>query len=72
MSLCCIKPTIQDSEQVRHKPACTITEVAKTKMLINCAVTAQLTCVFVSTFANCWFSNAAAQTDMCMDDDMSV
>ena len=39
---------------------CTI-RVAKTKALINCAVTAQLICVFVFAYANYWFSHAAAQ-----------
>ena len=34
--------------------------VAKTKALINCAVTAQLIWVFVFAYANCWFSCAAA------------
>ena len=32
---------------------CTI-RVAKTKALISCAVTAQLICVFVFAYANCW------------------
>ena len=31
---------------------------AKTKKLISCAVTAQLICVFVFAYANCWFSDA--------------
>ena len=35
--------------------------VVKTKMLISCAFTAQLICVFVFAYADCWFSNAAAQ-----------
>ena len=35
---------------------------AKTKTLISCAVTAQLICVFVFAYANCWFSDAAAQS----------
>ena len=34
--------------------------MAKTKTLISCAVTAQLICVFVFAYANCWFSHAAA------------
>ena len=34
--------------------------VAKTKALISCAVTAQLICVFVFAYADCWFSLAAA------------
>ena len=29
--------------------------VAKTKKLISCAVTAQLICVFVFAYADCWF-----------------
>ena len=32
----------------------------KTKVLISCAVTAQLICGFVFAHANCWFSDAAA------------
>ena len=32
----------------------------KTKALISCAVTAQLICVFVFAYANCWFSDAVA------------
>ena len=35
---------------------------ATTKMLISCAVTAQLICIFVFAYADCWFSNAAAQS----------
>ena len=35
--------------------------MAKTKALISCAVTAQLICVFVFAYANCWFSHAKAQ-----------
>ena len=31
--------------------------MAKTKTLISCAVTAQLICVFVYAYANCWFSH---------------
>ena len=34
--------------------------MAKTKALISCAVTAQLICVFVFAYANCWFSHAQA------------
>ena len=34
--------------------------VAKTKMLIGCAVTAQLICTFVFIYANHWFSHAQA------------
>ena len=33
---------------------------AKTKTLISCAVTAQLICVFVFAYADCWFSHAGA------------
>ena len=33
---------------------------AKTKALINCAVTAQLICFFVFAFADCCFSGAVA------------
>ena len=35
--------------------------VAKTKVLISFAVTAKLICVFVFAYADCWFSDAAAQ-----------
>ena len=35
--------------------------MAKTKAQISCAVTAQLICVFVFAYANCWFSHAQAQ-----------
>ena len=38
--------------------------VAKTKALIGCAVTAQLICVFVFAYANCWFSHAQAQSKL--------
>ena len=70
------KPTIWVSDQVRHKPACTVTEdgwrleildlesrgiVAKTKALISFAVTAKLICAFVFAYADCWFSHVAAQ-----------
>ena len=34
--------------------------MAKTNALISCAVTAQLICVFVFAYANCWFSHAKA------------
>ena len=36
---------------------CTIC-LAKTKVLISCAVTAQLICAFVFAYADCWFSDA--------------
>ena len=35
-------------------------QVAKTKALISCAVTAQLICAFVFTYDHCCFSHAAA------------
>ena len=35
-------------------------DIATTKVLISCAVTAQLICVFVFAYANCWFSYVAA------------
>ena len=64
------KPTIWVSDQVRHKPCCTVfgfkkkrdctIRVAKTKALISFAVTAKLICGFVFTYANCWFSHAQA------------
>ena len=34
--------------------------MAKTKALISCAVTAQLICVFVFAYANCWVSHGKA------------
>ena len=34
--------------------------VAKTKALISCAFSAQLICVFVFSYANCWISDVAA------------
>ena len=42
------------------KGVCTI-GLAKTKVLISCAVTAQLICAFVFSYACCWFSHVAAQ-----------
>ena len=42
------------------KRNCTIC-VAKPKALIRCAVTAQLICAFGFAYADCWFSDAAAQ-----------
>ena len=44
----------------KKKRHCTI-RVAKTKALISFAANAKLICVFDSTYANCWFSHAAAQ-----------
>ena len=35
--------------------------VATSKALISFAVTVQLICIFVIAFADCWFSDAAAQ-----------
>ena len=35
--------------------------VAKTKVLIRFTVTVKLICVFVFVYADCWFSDAAAQ-----------
>ena len=50
---------------------CTI-RVAKTKALISCAVTAQLICVFVFAYANCWFSHAKAHLSMRVRFEISV
>ena len=36
---------------------------AKTKALISFVVTANLICVFVFTYAKCWFSHDEAQLD---------
>ena len=44
----------------RKKRDCTI-YMAKTKALISCAVTVQLICSFVFTYAKIWFSHGAAQ-----------
>ena len=76
MSLCMRKPTIWGSDQVQHKPGCTVTEdgsrlkilnctihVAKTKAPISFALTAKLVCTFVFAYADCWFSDAAAQIE---------
>ena len=62
------KPVFRASDQVRLKPGCASTEdgyrglkfriwevdveVAKTKTLISCTVTAQLICAFVFAYAN--------------------
>ena len=42
---------------ISKKTNCTI-DVAKAKVLISCAVTAQLICVFVFAYVSCWFSDA--------------
>ena len=39
--------------------------VAKTKALISFTVTVKLICAFVFTYADCWFSHAAAQMLYC-------
>ena len=40
--------------------------VVKTKVLISCAVTAQLICAFVfANYADCWFSDAVAHLECC-------
>ena len=65
------KPVFGVSDQVGHKPGWPATEncsrpynsdldsicVAKTKVLISCAVTGQLICSFVFTFAKIRFSH---------------
>ena len=38
-----------------------IIRVAKTKALISFAATAKLICVYVFAYADCWFSDGAAQ-----------
>ena len=43
--------------------------MVKTKALISCAVTAQLICVFVFAYANCWFSHAKAKIES-LDDNL--
>ena len=69
------KPVFGVSDQVGHKPDCAATEdgfgfrkkrdcticVAKTKALIRCAVTTQLICGFVLTYAKSQFSHNEAQ-----------
>ena len=74
-SRCMRKHTFRDSDQVQHKPACTVPEqarslkfhiyeedvlVAKTKALTCCAVTAQLICVILFGYAKCLFSHDRA------------
>ena len=49
--------------EFRKNKKCTI-RVAKTKALISCAVTAQLICAFVFAYADCCFSDAAAQISL--------
>ena len=48
----------------RKERNCTI-RVAKTKALMSFAVTAKLTCAFVFAYADCWFSHAAADIELC-------
>ena len=82
MSRVARKPVFRVSDQVSHKPGCTITEDArglkfrikeveglhylcsKTMALISCAVTAQLSCVFVFAYAKSSFSHDAAQIEL--------
>ena len=65
------KPVFGVSDQVRHKPGCSIKDglrkwrdctirVAKTKALISFAVTAKLICVFVFAYAKSRFSHNEA------------
>ena len=51
---------------IRKKWDCAIC-AAKTKALISCAVTAQLICVFVFAYADCWFSGAVAHFKLSSD-----
>ena len=44
----------------KKKRDCSI-HVAKTKLLVSCAITAQLICTFVFAYTDCWFSYAVAQ-----------
>ena len=46
--------------QIYEVEDCTIGHVAKTKVLIRCAVTAQLICAFVLTYAKSRFSHDLA------------
>ena len=69
------KPTIWVSNQVGHRNRCKIEAldflfkkkrdcticVAKTKASTSFAVTEKLVCAFLSAYADCWFSDAAAQ-----------
>ena len=56
-----LKFRIKEEERLYY-PCCDCTiRVAKTKVLISCAVTAQLICAFGFAYANCWFSDALAQ-----------
>ena len=76
MSLCFRKPTIwvptrsvtnqhvQSQKMVRgFESRGIVLRVAKTKALINFAVTAKLICAFVFVYADCWFSHAAAHVE---------
>ena len=45
---------------IKKKKDCTI-PIAKTKVLISCAVTAQLICAFVFALAKIWLSHGGAQ-----------
>ena len=49
----------------RKKRNCTI-RIAKTKALMSCAAAAQMICAFVFAYADCWFSDAAAQLKTAM------
>ena len=54
------KLAILDISRRDQKRNCTI-RLVKIKALISCAVTAQLICVFVFAYADCWFSGVLAQ-----------
>ena len=45
---------------------------AELKALISCVVTAQLTCVFVFAYADCWFSNASVHLLYCRNFVISI
>ena len=69
------KTCLQVSDQVRHKPGCTVTEdglrleildlgsiyVTNTKVLTRCTLTMQLICVFDFAYAKGRFSHDPAQ-----------
>ena len=68
------KTVLRDSDLVQHKPACTVTGIvlrvfcdAKTKALISCAVTAQLICAFVFSYAIIQFSHVVAHMGTLID-----
>ena len=52
--------TLQSQKQAKSLTFRPTSYEAKTNALISCPVTAQLICIFVFAYADCWFSDAAA------------